>query len=158
RFQIDEVVMDGSSRSFGRFFGSYSYDANLRVKGSDQGGLDLSGTEIDLRIPRLYWRDNGLDWIIDGVRSYVAVDRGVLTYDTNGLSLDLGDVNNRGLRLIYELNGVGLDATHSTLGTVGFDTPLTQSFGDLYLNLQAYGSVRLSGGGATGQGITFVPQ
>ncbi len=158
RFQIDEVVMDGSSRSFGRFFGSYSYDANLRVKGGDQGGLDLSGTEIDLRIPRLYWRDNGLDWIIDGVRSYVAVDRGVLTYDTNGLSLDLGDVNNRGLRLIYELNGVGLDATHSTLGTVSFDTPLTQSFGDLYLNLQAYGSVRLSGGGATGQGITFVPQ
>ena len=158
QFQISEIIMDGSNRSFGRLIGSYSYDADFRLKGLPEGGLDLSGSEVDLRMSRLYWRDNGLDWIMDGIRSYIGVDRGVLTYDNNGLFLDFGDANDRGLRLIFELAGVGLDPTHSGGGSVDFGTPLSQSFGNLYLNLQAYGSVRLAGGGATGQGITFVPQ
>lgn len=155
RLQVGDVVMGGSNRSFGGLDARFSYDANLRVKGLADGGLDLSGSEVDLNISRLYWRDNGLAWIVDGLRTYVGVDRGLLTYDNNGLLLDFGNEADRGLRMVYEVGGVGLS---NNVNSLGYETPLDRSFGDLYLNLQAYGSVRLAGGGATGQGITFIPQ
>lgn len=157
RFAINEIKMAGSPHSFGRVFGQYRYDSKLHIKGTNDGRFDLSGSELDLQVDRLFWRDNGLDWIIDDLRTFVGLDHAIMSFDDNRLNLDLGTEQNRGLRLIYQVGGVGLDATHVSQGELGLNTPLFDSFGDLYLNLQAYGSVGLEAGGASGEGLTFLP-
>jgi len=98
-----------------------------------------------------------LDLIIDDFSVITKVLDGRLEFVDDKLILQLGDSTNRGMNFVYSVGAVGLDATHSSVSTIGYTTPLTQTFGSLDLNFDAYGSIAIKSGGASGEGITFIP-
>lgn len=154
---IGSIELDGSNKSFGSVFGRYQYENRIAFKPNVDGSFDLSGSSLSLQAERLFYRDQGLDLVIDDFEVTSRIDNGQLQFDNSRMNLLLGDINNRGMNFQFRVGAVGLDATHFSNGELGYTTALSQTFGSLDLNFDAYGSIAIEAGGATGEGLTFIP-
>lgn len=148
---IDNVGMSGSTKSFGQFDGRYSYDTHIFYRPLDTGGLDLSGSSLSMNVDRLYFNDDGLYMVIDDFAVMSRINNGQLLYDVDKVTLNLGDSGNRGMNFSYRIGAVGLDTS------INYSTNLPETFGSLDMNFDVYGSVTFKGGGASGEGLTFIP-
>ncbi|MEK9766889.1 MAG: hypothetical protein VW274_10485, partial [Thalassolituus sp.] len=130
--------------------------------GDDNGDIKLDGSQVGLFFDSLHFGDDGLEWIIDDLVMSATINYGRLIVGTDGVELYFGDPDllspTQGARLVYDAKAIGLAAGSVADGVPGADFAMpTQTFGSLRLDLDAYGSLTLKGGGKFGEGITFIP-
>lgn len=134
--------------------------------GDDNGDIKLDGSQVGLFFDSLHFGDDGLEWIIDDLVMSATVNYGRLIVENGDVKLDFGDADllnpSQGVRLVYDAKAIGLapggltDGSESDVPAEGFSLG-TQTFGSLRVDLDAYGSLTLRGGGNVGEGITFIP-
>lgn len=154
-FNMAGISLSGDDDNFFGLEGTYSDHLKLVIGSDDEGNIDLSGTEYETEFSRLFFKDGDYDWILTDFGLSVLINYGRLINTDQGVKLDLGDETNRGLHFDYSVGGVGLGLGNDPFAA---DGSLNKAFGSLDISLDAYGSITLRGGGATGsEGITFIP-
>ena len=165
-FSVGSFGMIGSTGNSGEFFSmrgrTLAYDPSdntglfqLNIGEDADGAYVLDGSQLGVFFDRLHFSDDGLEWILDDLVMSAVVNYGRLIVNNDGLEFNFGDANNRGLTLKYEAQAIGMSLDPSN--PLGYDDDLGNTFGALSIDLDAYGSIKLNGGGATGQGVTFIP-
>ncbi|MFC5697518.1 DUF6160 family protein [Pseudomonas sp. GCM10022186] len=164
---VNNIEMDGSSRSFGAFRAFYSLGATLRLKGggaSGVSGIALDDSRLTLSDVTFYYRDNGFDLIVKGLSFDTYLDNAYLDIVSGGsgqeVKLNLGDA-----RFVGAVGGISLDLAHGdpTASPATPDAPdlrdanASRSFGKLSMDLRLGGSLSVAGGGASGEGIRIRP-
>jgi len=130
--------------------------------GDDNGDIKLDGSQVGMFFDSLHFGDDGLEWIIDDLVMAATINYGRLIVTGDGVMLDFGDANllspTQGVRLVYDAKAIGLapGSVSDGIPEAGFAMP-AQTFGSLRVDLDAYGSLTLKGGGQFGEGITFIP-
>lgn len=164
---INNIEMDGSSKSFGAFRAFYTLGASLKLTGggaSGVSGISIDDSRLSLTDVTFYYRDNGFDLIVKGLSFDTYLDNAYLDIVNGGsgqeVKLNLGDA-----RFIGTVGGIGLDLAHGdpTGSPVTPNAPdlrdanASRSFGKLSMDLRLGGSLSISSGGASGDGIRIRP-
>ena len=180
-FTVGGVGMTGSTGITNDFFSlrglTQSYNDNGTVgdlsddtgvfrlnMGSDgDGNLAFDGSQVGVFFDGLHFGDDGMEWIIDDLAMSAIINYGRLIVNDGDIEFDFGTFDNRGLRLRYEASAIGL-SNDPDLAVGNYGDPssagylLGDTFGALSVDLEAYGSLTIRGGGADiGEGITFIP-
>ena len=164
-FSIGSLGMASSTRE-AEFFSvrgrTQSYNAAnqtglgiIAIGDDGNGNIKVDGSELGLFYDRLHFGDDGMEIIFDNLTLSAVVNYGRIINQADGILFDFGTESNRGLELNLDVGAIamGLDPNNP----VGFDDALTNAFGALTIDLEAYGTMELRGGGAVGEGITFIP-
>lgn len=164
---VNNIEMDGSSKSFGAFRAFYTLGATLHLKGggaSGVSGISIDDSRLSLTDVTFYYRDNGFDLIVKGLSFDTYLDNAYLDIVNGGsgqeVKLNLGDA-----RFIGTAGGIGLDLAHGdpTGSPVTPNAPdlrdagASRSFGRLSMDLRLGGSLSIASGGASGDGIRIRP-
>jgi hypothetical protein len=180
-FTVGAVGMTGSTGITNDFFslrgatqaysdagttGDFTDDTGvLRLNMGDDGNGNLAfdGSQVGLFFDGLHFGDDGMEWIIDDLAMSAIINYGRLIVNDGNIEFDFGTFENRGLRLTYEATAIGL-SNDPNLAVGDYGDPesssylLGDTFGALSIDLEAYGSFTIEGGGADiGEGITFIP-
>lgn len=164
-FSVGSLGMSSATRD-AEFFGvrgrTQGYNAanqtglGVITLGDDgNGNIKVDGSQLGLFYDRLHFADDGMEIIFDDLTLSAVVNYGRIINQPDGLLFDFGTESNRGLELNFDVGAIamGLDPSNP----VGFDDAIPDAFGALSINMQAYGTMELRGGGAVGEGITFIP-
>lgn len=164
---VNNVEMDGSSKSLGAFRAFYTLGATLRLKGggaSGVSGISVDDSRLSLTDVTFYYRDNGFDLIVKGLSFDTYLDNAYLDIVNGGsgqeIKLNLGDA-----RFVGTVGGISLDLAHGdpTASPTTPDAPdlrdpnASRSFGKLNMDLRLGGSLSVASGGASGEGIRVRP-
>ncbi|GAA6146921.1 DUF6160 family protein [Thalassolituus maritimus] len=135
----------------------------LNMGSDSEGNLAFDGSQVGLFFDGLHFGDDGMEWIIDDLAMSAIINYGRLIVNDGDIEFDFGTFDNRGLRLQYEASAIGL-SNDPNLAVGDYGDPgsseylLGNTFGALSVDLEAYGSLTIRGGGADiGEGITFIP-
>jgi len=135
----------------------------LNMGDDGNGNLAFDGSQVGLFFDGLHFGDDGMEWIIDDLAMSAIINYGRLIVNDGNIEFDFGTFENRGLRLTYEATAIGL-SNDPNLAVGDYGDPesssylLGDTFGALSIDLEAYGSFTIEGGGADiGEGITFIP-
>ncbi|WP_457787867.1 DUF6160 family protein [Pseudomonas sp. PL-6] len=166
---ISNVGFAGSDKSFGAFRAFYTLGASLKLRGggaSGVAGFSLDDSRLSLDAVTFYYRDNGLDLIVRDLSFDTYLNNAYLDIvgggDGSAIRLDLGDS-----RFVGHIGAINLDLAHGdpvagvavTPGAPDTRHPEhARSFGQLDMDLRLGGSIRIAGGGATGEGLRLIPQ
>jgi len=166
---VNNIGFAGSDKSFGAFRAFYTLGASLRLSGggaSGVAGFSVDGSRLSLDAVTFYYRDNGFDLIVRNASFDAYLNNAYLDIVSGGngsaVRLDLGDT-----RFVAHVGGIGLDLAHGdpvagvavTPGMADTRHPEhARSFGQLDMDLRLGGSIRIAGGGASGQGLRLIPQ
>lgn len=166
---VNNIGFAGSDKSFGAFRAFYSLGASLKLSGggaSGVAGFSVDGSRLSLDAVTFYYRDNGFDLIVRNASFDAYLNNAYLDIVSGGngsaVRLDLGDT-----RFVAHVGGIGLDLAHGdpvagvavTPGAPDTRHPdHARSFGQLDMDLRLGGSIRIAGGGASGQGLRLIPQ
>ncbi|MCJ8170022.1 DUF6160 family protein [Atopomonas sediminilitoris] len=163
---VASITMAGSSNSFGAVNAFYTLGSTLKVKGggsSGVSGIDLDGSRLSLTSATLYYRDNGHDLIVDGVSLDAYLNAAYIDVINGGSGSEI-QLNLGTSRFVGQINGIRMDlaqndpATAVTPSTPDTRDPnATRSFGSLSMDLSLGGSIRIAGGGASGDGLRIKP-
>ena len=164
-FSADSIGMSSATQS-AEFYGirgrTQGYNAAnetglgiISIGDDGDGNIKVDGSQLGLFYDRLHFSDDGMEIIFDDLTLSAVVNYGRIINEADGLLFDFGTESNRGLELNFDVGAIamGLDPNNP----VGFDDAIPDAFGALSINMQAYGTMKLSGGGAVGEGITFIP-
>ncbi|MDH4609700.1 DUF6160 family protein [Pseudomonas sp. BN102] len=164
---VNNIEMDGSSKSFGAFRAFYTLGATLHLKGggaSGVSGVSIDDSRLSLTDVTFYYRDNGFDLIVKGLSFDTYLDNAYLDIVNGGsgqeVKLNLGDA-----RFIGTVGGIGLDLAHGDPAASPVtpnapdlrDAGASRSFGRLSMDLRLGGSLSIASGGASGDGIRIRP-
>lgn len=165
---IDNVEMAGSSKSFGNFRAFFTLGSTLKLRGggaSGVTGIGLDGSKLSLSDVTFYYRDNGFDLIVKGMSLDTYLNNAYIDIVNGGsgqeVKLDLGNS-----RMVASIGAINLDLAHSDPTPGVAVTPTTpdtrdsnysRSFGQLKMDLNLGGSLSVSGGGASGEGVRIKP-
>ncbi|MDH4656200.1 MULTISPECIES: DUF6160 family protein [unclassified Pseudomonas] len=164
---VNNIEMDGSSKSFGSFRAFYTLGATLKLKGggaSGVSGIAVNDSRLSLSDVTFYYRDNGFDLIVKGLSFDTYLNNAYLDIVSGGsgqeVKLNLGDA-----RFIGTVGGISLDLAHGdptvspvTPGAPDLRDPnASRSFGKLNMDLRLGGSLSVASGGASGDGIRVRP-
>ena len=129
-------------------------------------GFSVDGSRLSLDAVTFYYRDNGFDLIVRNASFDAYLNNAYLDIVSGGngsaVHLDLGDT-----RFVAHVGGIGLDLAHGdpvagvavTPGAPDTRHPdHARSFGQLDMDLRLGGSIRIAGGGASGEGVRLIPQ
>lgn len=166
---VNNIGFAGSDKSFGAFRAFYTLGASLKLSGggaSGVAGFSVDGSRLSLDAVTFYYRDNGFDLIVRNASFDAYLNNAYLDIVSGGngsaVRLDLGDT-----RFVAHIGGIGLDLAHGdplagvavTPGAPDTRHPdHARSFGQLEMDLRLGGSIRIAGGGASGQGLRLIPQ
>lgn len=166
---VNGIGFAGSDRSFGAFRAFYTLGASLQLRGggaSGVAGVSVDDSRLSLDAVTFYYRDNGFDLIVRNASFDAYLNNAYLDIVSGGngsaVRLDLGDT-----RFVAQIGGIGLDLAHGAPDPGVAVTPSApdtrhvdhaRSFGQLDMDLRLGGSVRIAGGGASGQGVRLIPQ
>ncbi|MBM7060209.1 hypothetical protein JQX08_05775 [Pseudomonas sp. UL073] len=164
---INNVEMAGSSKSFGAFKAFYTLGASLKLKGGGASGVTgfaVDDSRLSLRDVTFYYRDNGLDLIVNGLSFDLYLNNAYVDI-VNGGSGQRVQLNLGSTRLVGQLGGLSLDLAHSDPAGVSVtpSTPDTRdpnylrSLGQIKLDLNLGGSLSIGGGGTSGSGLRILP-
>ncbi|MDF1763988.1 MAG: hypothetical protein P1U57_11310, partial [Oleibacter sp.] len=174
-FEIGSIGMTSSIGTTGEFMGirgrTSDYNAvngtgetiiSLGDDPNDPNTYDLAGSKLGLFYDRLHFIDDNNEWILDDLAINAVVNYGKLVVMDDGLKFDFDagdsfDSGSRGLSISYDANAVGMSLGTTPETRIGYDDDLTNTFGSVSLNLNAYGSFTLLNKGKSNQGITFIP-
>jgi hypothetical protein len=135
----------------------------LNMGDDGNGNLAFDGSQVGLFFDGLHFGDDGMEWIIDDLAMSAIINYGRLIVNDGNVEFDFGTFDNRGLRLTYEAAAIGLsNDPNIAVGDYGDPNSagylLGDTFGSLSVDLEAYGTFTIEGGGADiGEGITFIP-
>lgn len=135
----------------------------LNMGDDGNGNLAFDGSQVGLFFDGLHFGDDGMEWIIDDLAMSAIINYGRLIVNDGNVEFDFGTFDNRGLRLTYEAAAIGLsNDPNIAVGDYGDPNSagylLGDTFGALSIDLEAYGTFTIEGGGADiGEGITFIP-
>ncbi|WP_044873486.1 DUF6160 family protein [Pseudomonas sp. LFM046] len=164
---VNNIEMDGSSKSFGAFRAFYTLGATLNLRGggaSGVSGISVDESRLSLTDVTFYYRDNGFDLIVKGLSFDTYLDNAYLDIVSGGtgqeVKLNLGDA-----RFVGTIGGISLDLAHgdptaspATPGAPDLRDPnASRSFGTLTMDLRLGGSLSVASGGASGEGIRIRP-
>ncbi|WP_071872139.1 DUF6160 family protein [Atopomonas hussainii] len=163
---VASITMAGSSNSFGAVNAFYTLGSTLKLKGggaSGVAGIDLDGSRLSLTNATVYYRDNGHDLIIDGVSLEAYLNAAYIDIVNGGSGSEV-QLNLGTSRFVGQINGLRMDLAQGDPSTaVTPSTPDTRdpnynrSFGRLSMDLNLGGSIRIAGGGASGDGLRIKP-
>jgi len=135
----------------------------LNMGDDGNGNLAFDGSQVGVFFDGLHFGDDGMEWIIDDLAMSAIINYGRLIVNEGNVEFDFGTFDNRGLRLTYEAAAIGL-SSDPNLAVGDYGDPdsagylLGDTFGALSIDLEAYGTFTIEGGGADiGEGITFIP-
>ena len=165
---IGNIELAGSNKSFGAFRAFFTLGASLKLSGggaSGVSGFSVDDSQLSLSAATFYYRDNGFDLIVKGLSFDTYLNNAYLDIVSGGsgqeIKLDLGTS-----RFVGSIAGIGLDLAHGdptpgVLATPGSpdlrDPDALRSFGKLQMDLRLGGSIRIAGGGASGEGLRIKP-
>ena len=135
----------------------------LNMGDDGNGNLAFDGSHVGVFFDGLHFGDDGMEWIIDDLAMSAIINYGRLIVNDGNVEFDFGTFDNRGLRLTYEAAAIGLsNDPNIAVGDYGDPNSagylLGDTFGSLSVDLEAYGTFTIEGGGADiGEGITFIP-
>ncbi len=179
-FSVGGVGMTGSTGITNDFFslrgatqgysdggteGDFSDDTGvfrLNMGDDGNGNLAFDGSQVGVFFDGLHFGDDGMEWIIDDLAMSAIINYGRLIVNDGNIEFDFGTFENRGLRLTYEASAIGL-SNDPNLAVGDYGDPdsasylLGNTFGALSIDLEAYGTFTIEGGGDIGEGITFIP-
>lgn len=159
----------GGAKSFGAFRAFYTLGASLNLRGggaSGVSGFSVDDSRLSLDAVTFYYRDNGFDLIVRNASFDAYLNNAYLDIVGGGngsaVQLDLGDT-----RFVGHIGAINLDLAHGdpvpgvevTPGAADTRHPEhARSFGQLDMDLRLGGSIRIAGGGASGEGLRLIPQ
>ena len=165
---VANVELTGSNKSFGAFRAFYTLGASLRLRGqgaSGVSGIALDGSRLSLDNVIMLYRDNGMDLIVYGASFDAYLNNAYVDIVSGGtgseVKLDLGNS-----RFVGEIGGITVDLAHgeevagvpATPGNPDNRHPdFGRSVGRINMDLNLGGSLSVSGGGASGEGIRIRP-
>jgi len=165
---IDNIELAGSNKSFGAFRAFYTLGGSLKLSGGGASGVSgfaVDDSQLSLSAATFYYRDNGFDLIVLGLSFDTYLHNAYLDIVGGGsgqeIKLDLGTS-----RFVASIAGIGLDLAHGdpipgvpvTPGAPDLrDANAGRSFGQLHMDLNLGGSLRISSGGASGEGLRIKP-
>jgi len=166
---VNNIGFAGSDKSFGAFRAFYTLGASLKLSGGGADGVagfSVDGSRLSLDAVTFFYRDNGFDLIVRNASFDAYLNNAYLDIVSGGngsaVRLDLGDT-----RFVAHVGGIGLDLAHGdpvagvavTPGAPDTRHPdHARSFGQLDMDLRLGGSIRIAGGGASGEGVRLIPQ
>lgn len=166
---VNNIGFAGSDKSFGAFRAFYTLGASLKLSGGGASGVtgfSVDGSRLSLDAVTFYYRDNGFDLIVRNASFDAYLNNAYLDIVSGGngsaVRLDLGDT-----RFVAHVGGIGLDLAHGDPLAGAAVTPgapdtrhpdHASSFGQLDMDLRLGGSIRIAGGGASGEGLRLIPQ
>lgn len=166
---VNNIGFAGNDKSFGAFRAFYTLGASLKLSGggaSGVAGFSVDDSRLSLDAVTFYYRDNGFDLIVRNASFDAYLNNAYLDIISGGngsaVRLDLGDT-----RFVAHVGGIGLDLAHGdpvagvavTPGAPDTRHPdHARSFGQLDMDLRLGGSIRIAGGGASGEGVRLIPQ
>lgn len=165
---VSKVELAGNPNSFGSLRMFSTLGARLKLRGggaSGVSGFSVDDSKLSLTDTTFYYRDNGFDLIVKGVSFDTYLNNAYVDIVSGGngeqVKLDLGDS-----RFVASVGGVGLDLAYSDAVDGVAATPSApdtrdpqyeRSFGQLRMDLRLGGSISISGGGESGEGLRLTP-
>ncbi|WP_339515110.1 DUF6160 family protein [Pseudomonas sp. RL_15y_Pfl2_60] len=165
---VNKVELAGNPNSFGSLRMFSTLGAKLKLRGggaSGVSGFSIDDSKLSLTDTTFYYRDNGFDLIVKGVSFDTFLNNAYVDIVSGGngeqVKLDLGDS-----RFVASVGGIGLDLAYSDAVDGTAATPSTpdtrdpqyaRSFGQLQMDLRLGGSISVSGGGESGEGLRLTP-